>query len=47
MNAASVLVICIVAGLLVCAIVRSGKGRADKCGGDCTECAFRCDRNQY
>lgn len=49
MNFASILVICIVAGLLVAAIwaiVRSQQGKAEQCSGSCAECTFRCKRQK-
>lgn len=46
MNLASILVICIVAGLLALSIVRSRKNKADECGGSCGACAFRCGRQK-
>ncbi|MDE6639077.1 MAG: FeoB-associated Cys-rich membrane protein [Acetatifactor sp.] len=46
MNLASILVICIVAGLLAFSIVRSRKNKADECSGGCGDCAFRCNRQK-
>lgn len=38
MNVASILVICIVAGLLIIAVVCSRKNKEGECGGNCSEC---------
>ncbi len=46
MNLASILVICLVAGLLALSIVRGRKNKTDECGGSCGECAFRCNRQK-
>lgn len=44
MNAASILVICIVVGLLIFSVTWSWKGKTDECGGNCAECIFRCKK---
>lgn len=41
MNFASIIVLCIVAGLFVISTIRSKKTQTDKCNGNCAECAFR------
>lgn len=38
MNIASILVICIVVGLLILAVVCSSKNKEGECGGNCSEC---------
>lgn len=44
MNVASVLVICIVAGLLIVAVTGLRKNKTSECEGNCVGCAFQCGK---
>lgn len=44
MNFASILVVCIVAGLMILAVVCSRKNKEGECGGNCAECKL-CKKN--
>lgn len=43
MNLASIIVLCIVAGLFAISVAHVKRAKASKCNGNCAECAFRCD----
>lgn len=42
MNLASIMVLCIVLGLLIISIIVSRKEKIGKCNGNCLECGHQC-----